>query len=300
VLNPNAVYREPMTMADDLAARMGSDPVGLYDCGVRPFACAGESTTLPAGVMRALLDWIFTIPFVVAFGLILLVFDVAQRIARVFGPRPHEYVVGALQWVAHARLRHLWHAAAYRPVPARATAHALPDHRQPPEHVRHPDLRRAAVHQLPEVRLEAVAGKWIPSISYNLRRGGNALIDRGDPEQAVGAIQQLAAEVRARGVSAVIFPEGTRARHGELGKFRRRGALALLDAAPDTAVVPVCIDQSWRLLRHNLLPVPFGTRVHVWIGDPIPRRPDEDREALLAAVEDAIRAVLHRHRAGTS
>ena len=51
---------------------------------------------------------------------------------------------------------------------------------------------------------------WIPSISYNLRRGGNALIDRSDPEQAVAAIEQLAGEVRARGVAAVIF-QGARA-----------------------------------------------------------------------------------------
>lgn len=45
----------------------------------------------------------------------------------------------------------------------------------------------------------------------------------------------LAEQVGTRGVSAVIFPEGTRARHGELGTFRRRGTLALLEAAPDTA-----------------------------------------------------------------
>jgi len=98
-------------------------------------------------------------------------------------------------------------------------------------------------------------------------------------------------------VSAVIFPEGTRSRDGALGKFRRRGALALLEAAPDVAIVPVCIDQSWRLLRHNLMPVPFGVTVRVWIGDPIARRPDEDREALLASVEEAIRDALDRQRA---
>jgi hypothetical protein len=72
--------------------------------------------------------------------------------------------------------------------------------------------------------------------------------------------------------------------------------LALLEAAPDTAVVPVCVEQSWKLLRYNLMPVPFGTRVHVWVGDPIPRRPDEDREALLGTVETQIRSALERHR----
>jgi 1-acyl-sn-glycerol-3-phosphate acyltransferase len=94
----------------------------------------------------------------------------------------------------------------------------------------------------------------------------------------------------------VIFPEGTRARHGTLGKFRPRGTLALLEAAPDTAVVPVCIDESWRLLRHNLMPVPFGTQVRVWIGDPIPRRSDEDPEELLARCEALIRDALGEHR----
>ncbi len=250
-------------------------------------------------MMKALRNWIFSIPFVVAFGLILLVFDVAQRIARVFGPRPHEYVAGALQWslmrslgICGTRLR-IDRSPLVRP---HAPYLIIANHQS---FFDIPIFGALLFTNFPKYVSKQSLAKWIPSISYNLRRGGHALIDRADPEQAVGAIQQLAAEVRARGVSALIFPEGTRARHGELGKFRRRGALALLEAAPDTAVVPVCIDQSWRLLQHNLLPVPFGTTVHVWIGDPIARRPDEDREALLADVEDAIRAVLHRHRAGT-
>jgi len=59
----------------------------------------------------------------------------------------------------------------------------------------------------------------------------------------------------------------------------------------------VCIDGSWQLLRSNLWPVPFGTRVRVQIDDPIPRRPDEDRAALLATVEERIRTALAQHRA---
>jgi 1-acyl-sn-glycerol-3-phosphate acyltransferase len=138
--------------------------------------------------------------------------------------------------------------------------------------------------------------RWIPSISYNLRRGGNAIIDRRDADQALGAIRQLAAEVEARGVSAVIFPEGTRARHGELGTFRPRGSLELLRAAPKTAILPVVIDGSWRLLRHNMFPIPYGIRVRVSIGAPIARHPDDDEEELLRNVEDRIRATLDRWR----
>jgi hypothetical protein len=49
-------------------------------------------------------------------------------------------------------------------------------------------------------------------------------------------------------------------------------------------------------MRINLMPVPFGTRVRVWIGDPIPREQGEDREALLARCEELIRAALGVHR----
>jgi hypothetical protein len=42
--------------------------------------------------------------------------------------------------------------------------------------------------------------------------------------------------------------------------------------------------------------VPFGTRVRVWIGDPIPRHAGENQEVLLGKVEDQIRAALENHR----
>jgi 1-acyl-sn-glycerol-3-phosphate acyltransferase len=108
----------------------------------------------------------------------------------------------------------------------------------------------------------------------------------------------LGRRVRRGGVSAMIFPEGTRARHGELGRFKPAGTLALLEEAPDTPVVPVTIDESWRLLQHNYLPVPWGVRVRVHIGAPIARRPDEDRAALIERVHDEIAATLERWRPG--
>src|SRR6185436_6186708 len=142
-----------------------------------------------------------------------------------------------------------------------------------------------------------LARRWIPSISYNLRRGGNALIDRGDRAEAVEAIRKLGVEeVAGRGVSAVIFPEGTRARGGVLGSFRPQGTLALMAAVPDAPVVPVAIDNSWRLLEHGLRPAPFGTRVRVFIGSPIERAPGEDAGAVVAAAQQQIQDALARWR----
>ncbi len=255
--------------------------------GVAPAACC--ATVQPVTAVR---DWLGTLPFLLAFGLILLVFDIAQRVARLFGRRPHEYVAGALQWslvrafaICGTRLQ-----VERSPNVAPHTPYLIIGNHQSMFDI--PIFGALFLTNFPKYVSKRSLARWIPSVSYNLRRGGHALIDRGDPDQAVGAIRALADEVRARGVSAVIFPEGTRGRGGDLGRFRRRGTLALLESAPDTAVVPVCIDQSWRLLRHNLLPVPFGVTVRVWIGDPMPRRRGEAGEQLLDQVERFIRAHL--------
>jgi len=138
--------------------------------------------------------------------------------------------------------------------------------------------------------------RWIPSISYNLRRGGNALIDRGDRSSAERAIRDLGARAQQRGVSVVIYPEGTRARAGELANFRPAGTLALLEAAPDLDVVPVSIDGSWQLFRNNLLPVPFGTRIRIRFADPIRRSEGVSGTQILERVRTEIDQTLRHWR----
>jgi 1-acyl-sn-glycerol-3-phosphate acyltransferase len=84
-----------------------------------------------------------------------------------------------------------------------------------------------------------------------------------------------------------------------MGPFKPAGTLALLAAAPALPVVPVTMDGSWELVRHGLRPVPFGTRVRVRIGAPIPRADGEDRAALLARAEGDIRETIRRWRAAS-
>src|SRR5262249_15547056 len=98
--------------------------------------------------------------------------------------------------------------------------------------------------------------------------------------------------------SAVIFPEGTRARRGVLGEFRRAGLSALLEAAPKSPIVPIAIDESWRLLARNMLPIPWGVRVRVRIGEPIARAEGEERAALIVRVQEEIALTLGRWRDG--
>ena len=243
-------------------------------------------------VRPRVIDWIFTLPFLVAFGAILLVFDPLQRLARLLGPRPHEIVAGwlqvALAWAFRLTGGRL--ELERSPLVLPRTSYLFIANHQSMFDI--PILSSLLFSNFPKYVSKRELARWIPSISYNLRRGGHALIDRGDRTQATRAIRELGARIHERGVSAVIYPEGTRARRGELGEFKPRGALALLEAAPHVAVVPVAIGGSWRLLRFNLLPVPFGTRIHVRIGDPMARRADEDPPAMLREVREQIEKTL--------
>ena len=247
-------------------------------------------------MIRRLLSWAGTLVFLPVFGVILLVFDVAQRIARLFGQRPQEYVAGALQvalvWsfrLCDTRLL-VERAPGVRPW----TSYIVVSNHQSMFDI--PILGALFFSNFLKYVSKRELGRGIPSVSYNLRRGGHVLIDRADAPAALTAIGALGRQVRTGRVSASIFPEGTRARRGELGAFRRAGLATLLEEAPDTPVVPVAIDESWRLLAHSFLPVPWGVRVRVHIGEPIARRPDEDRVALVERVRTEIGEALARWR----
>jgi 1-acyl-sn-glycerol-3-phosphate acyltransferase len=248
-------------------------------------------------VLRTLRDWLFTVPFLLTFGLTLVVFDVLQRIARLFGPRPHEIVVAWLQRSLVAALRlcgthfEVERSEAVKP----DTPYIVVSNHQSMFDI--PLIGSLLFTNHPKFVAKKDLARGIPSISYNLRRGGNAIINRNRRDVALAAIDQLGREqVAGRGVSAVIFPEGTRAKQGELGKFHVQGTLALLSAAPQAEVVPIALDGLWRVAQAGLRPVPFGTHVKVSIGAPIPRSADENRDEILARSQAHIESALQRWR----
>lgn len=248
-------------------------------------------------VLHTCLSWLTTLVFLPAFGAVLVVFDVAQRVAYyVFGARAQEYVAGTVQWVLVKTFGICGTRVAVERAPELQswTPYIVVSNHQSMFDI--VLLGSLLFSNFPKYISKRSLGRWIPTVSFNLRAGGHVLIDRGDAPQAIVAIRELGRRVRDGRCSAMIFPEGTRARAGELGRFKPAGTMALLEEAPSTAVVPVAIDESWRLLRHNYLPVPFGTRVRVHLGAPIARRPDEDPAALLERVRDEIDATLGRWR----
>lgn len=112
-------------------------------------------------------------------------------------------------------------------------------------------------------------GKGIPSVSYNLRNGGSVLIDRKDPKQSLPAIKQIAEYIEKHNRSVVIFPEGTRSRTGEPKKFSENGLKILCKNAPSAYILPITVNNSWKMVRFGLFPMGLGNRLIYTIHKPL-------------------------------
>lgn len=247
--------------------------------------------------MKKVIDWIFTIPFLVGFGLTLAVFEPIARIARLFGLRPMEVTMGVMQKI----LLGVFRVGGTRlkiersPMVLPRTGYIIVSNHQSLFDI--PIFGGILFSNYPKYISKRELGRWLPSVSFNLTHGGNAIIDRGDPVQAREAIRELAETAEERKVAVVIFPEGTRSRDGRLKSFRIGGLTELLNAAPSLPVVPTTIDGAWELLRYKLFPVPFGTTVRVRFSEPIPRQPNEDPLEVLEQVRSVIERTLVEWRA---
>jgi 1-acyl-sn-glycerol-3-phosphate acyltransferase len=136
--------------------------------------------------------------------------------------------------------------------------------------------------------------KGIPSISFNLKHGGGANIDRKDAKQSITEILRLAKRMNDHCWSAVIFPEGTRSRRGEMRPFAAGGIATLLKKIPTAAVVPIAINGSWKLTRFGSFPLSFGEKVSFTVLKPIEPGAREATEVILEA-EEAIKLIVVNH-----
>lgn len=112
-------------------------------------------------------------------------------------------------------------------------------------------------------------GSGIPSVSYNLRHGGSVLIDRKDPKQAIPVIKVLGEYIEANTRSAVIFPEGTRSKTGKPKEFAQSGLKILCKYAPSAYVVPISINNSWKMVKYGFFPLGLGNHITFTVHKPI-------------------------------
>lgn len=112
-------------------------------------------------------------------------------------------------------------------------------------------------------------GKGIPSVSYNLRHGGAALIDRKDPKQAIVALVNFSKRILKNKWGAIIFPEGTRSRNGEPKKFATNGLKVITKYNKEGYIVPVTINNSWKVFKYGKFPLGLGSPITFTTHKPI-------------------------------
>ena len=129
----------------------------------------------------------------------------------------------------------------------------------------------------------------VPLLGRAMRRAGHVFIDRQNRQAAFGAYDEAAEAIRA-GISAVVFPEGTRSRTGELLPFKK-GPFVLAIAARVPLVPAYCAGTftllpkgSWRIRPHPIALVfgaPIATAGMVY----------DDRERLMEETSGVIEAL---------
>jgi 1-acyl-sn-glycerol-3-phosphate acyltransferase len=113
------------------------------------------------------------------------------------------------------------------------------------------------------------------------------LIDRKKPAQAINAIKDFAQYIKNNNYAAVIFPEGTRSRNGVPKPFQRKGLLTLFEHIPSALVVPITINNSWKMLRYGKFPMGIGNHLSFTVHQPI-KLGDQDHNQIINAIEKQI------------
>ena len=111
-------------------------------------------------------------------------------------------------------------------------------------------------------------GSGIPSISFNLRKGGSLLIDRNSGNNAITQISQYGHQMNKKNHAVVIFPEGTRSNSANLGPFKMGGLKALIDAMPDALIVPFVVHNNYQIFEKGKFPLKLRNHLRYSILNP--------------------------------
>ena len=114
-----------------------------------------------------------------------------------------------------------------------------------------------------------------------------ALIDRKNPSQSVKELIRLGRLAAKNNYGVFIFPEGTRTRNGQLGKFRSAGIKTLLKMAPNALIVPFAIKGNYELTITGGFPLAPGTKISMTALTPI-EPAGKDAEELVNEIKDHI------------
>ena len=235
-----------------------------------------------------IVSYIFSSIFALVFFLILLIFHPLQWIGLKFGYKTHKVIVDLLNWCLTKSLLLIGNIVSFKnhfPIPENTTIIFAANHQSlfdiPPMIW---SLRKHHPKFVSKIEL----GKGIPSVSFNLKYGGAALIDRRDPNQALRELENFGKRIHDNNWSAVIFPEGTRSRDGKPKKFSLNGLKMMAKHNPEAYIVPISINNSWRVFKYGKFPLGMFHKIRVETHQPIPLK-NADLKEVFSKMETTIK-----------
>ena len=126
----------------------------------------------------------------------------------------------------------------------------------------------------------------IPFFAQGMKIAGMIKIDRGNSAKARETINE-AIDVMKKGVSVIIFPEGTRSREGNIKPFKKGGVILAING--QFPIVPIAISGSFHIMKKNNLHIRKG-KIKVHFIEPISTKNYHiaDRNILIDKVRDLI------------
>lgn len=217
-----------------------------------------------------ILSYILSPIFALVFFLILVIFHPLQWVSlRFFGSNAHEQVVATLNYFLVKSMLILGVKIklknAYK-IPENIPLLFVANHQSTFDI---PPLGLYFKKYHPKFVAKIELGKGLPSVSFNLKYGGSALIDRKDSKQAIGELVNFAKRIQKNNWSAIIFPEGTRSKTGKPKKFAQNGLKVLAKYNKNGYIIPITINNSWKVFRYGKFPLGLGSPITITTHKPL-------------------------------
>ena len=131
----------------------------------------------------------------------------------------------------------------------------------------------------------------IPLLGTHLKLAGHVPVAQKDPRAALRSMRKAADNIREKGISMLIFPEGGRTRDGKLQEFKEGVAYIAIKAG--VPIIPIGLTGTRDIVAMGSAIVRRGT-VTLRVGDPISTEglSLKDRQKLTDEVRERVQALI--------